>query len=324
MHGISGKKEFTINKQGARGSLFTDSTYNIICIGGSTTECLYLDDSESWPAILESRLRDGWKKNVNVASIGKSGCTSGINFLHLKYSVPFIKNTNAAILMCGLNDCMQWLSYPNDSLLEFVDEQKKVSQVFFADKIVGYSIRKSAIYKLLKNACKGCDATVKWKIQDSKAASYSDWRQNRHNATILIDTIPHLEMALTAYANNLEKMYIEAQKQKIRMIVCNQAFLYDSLLNPQLDSLLWMGGVGDYQKPGKHAYYSRKALQVCLGQFNKATHIFCSRHSDVVEVQLEGKLPKDTTVFYDDCHFNQNGAKRVAELIAASFYTIKH
>lgn len=27
-------------------------------------------------------------------------------------------------------------------------------------------------------------------------------------------------------------------------------------------------------------------------------------------------LPKDTTVFYDDCHFNEAGARRVASLFA--------
>jgi hypothetical protein len=33
-------------------------------------------------------------------------------------------------------------------------------------------------------------------------------------------------------------------------------------------------------------------------------------------VDLAAKLPRDTSVFYDDCHFNESGARRVAEVLA--------
>lgn len=51
MPGISGKSEFAINSQGIRGDeLIPLYTYRILTIGGSTTECLYLDQ---WFLILD-------------------------------------------------------------------------------------------------------------------------------------------------------------------------------------------------------------------------------------------------------------------------------
>ena len=36
-------------------------------------------------------------------------------------------------------------------------------------------------------------------------------------------------------------------------------------------------------------------------------------------VDLDRRLPRSTETFYDDCHFNRNGARLVAEELAAYF-----
>ena len=56
MPGISGISHFTINKFGLRGDVFTEGTYRILAVGGSTTESLYLDDTEAWPYLVQEIL----------------------------------------------------------------------------------------------------------------------------------------------------------------------------------------------------------------------------------------------------------------------------
>lgn len=57
MPGISGDSNFYTNSNGVRGDEFTDQdTYRIMAIGGSTTECAYLDQPETWTHLLQESL----------------------------------------------------------------------------------------------------------------------------------------------------------------------------------------------------------------------------------------------------------------------------
>jgi len=70
--GVSGTKVFTINRLGLRGPLPPEygPAYRIVTIGGSTTICSFLDDSEEWPHRLmdqmnaSQRTRPVWVGNA--------------------------------------------------------------------------------------------------------------------------------------------------------------------------------------------------------------------------------------------------------------------
>ena len=64
-----------------------------------------------------------------------------------------------------------------------------------------------------------------------------------------------------------------------------------------------------------HPYYSAKALSKGLQLYNQCLKIFCTG-KQIQFVDLAAQLPRDTSVFYDDCHFNENGAKQVARIIS--------
>jgi hypothetical protein len=77
-----------------------------------------------------------------------------------------------------------------------------------------------------------------------------------------------------------------------------------------------MGGVGDFQAEPGHDYYSAGALALALRRFNDVTLDVC-RLQGLSCVDLAKEIPSDTTVFYDDCHFGQAGAERIAQAAAA-------
>jgi hypothetical protein len=55
MPGVQGESNFIVNSQGVRGDEFSpDDDYRILAIGGSTTECLYLDQTEAWPYLVQA------------------------------------------------------------------------------------------------------------------------------------------------------------------------------------------------------------------------------------------------------------------------------
>src|SRR5262245_37606946 len=58
MPGIYGESKFITNAHGIRGDeLIPQHTYRILALGGSTTECGYLDQSETWPYLLQHTLQ---------------------------------------------------------------------------------------------------------------------------------------------------------------------------------------------------------------------------------------------------------------------------
>src|SRR5262249_515888 len=69
--GTSETARFTVNSRGFRGSEPPSNAIRILCIGGSTTECLYLDDSVAWPELLMEHLnRDPARLPVHVENAG--------------------------------------------------------------------------------------------------------------------------------------------------------------------------------------------------------------------------------------------------------------
>lgn len=74
--GIASDGAFSTNSQGLCGPEFSkDDDYRILCIGGSTTECLYLDDRAAWPALLAGGL-NGEDERVRIGNAGRAGLNS--------------------------------------------------------------------------------------------------------------------------------------------------------------------------------------------------------------------------------------------------------
>lgn len=51
-----------------------------------------------------------------------------------------------------------------------------------------------------------------------------------------------------------------------------------------------------------------------LETYNKTLRSVC-RELGVPCIDLAAKLPKDTSVFYDDCHFNIAGCRQVVDVV---------
>lgn len=319
-YGVHGQKNFSINSQGVRGEKFkNDSKQKYLCLGGSTTECLYLDDEETWFqqfAIKNSKLKTG--------SIGKSGSTTREHFIQLKYFVPQLGKIDGVILMVGLNDLMKRLSqdslFENDFHFTPAVEDSFVNQIFLSSKEETVWWRKTQLFQLAQKLLHRAKQ-VEWEnVQDYNGEIYKTWREHRLHASRIIDSLPDLISALNEYEHNLQLIYNETQKQKIKLVLINQATLYKDSMNEFENGLLWMGGIGDFQQEKNHAYYSAKALNQAMQLYNERMKNFCASHQQIKFIDLALQFPKDTSVFYDDCHFNESGARKVSEVLSRSFF----
>lgn len=331
-YGIHGNKTFSINHQGLRGDLLLKNvedktgkrkrlSYHRLFLGGSTTECLYLDNSETWWHLWDS-ISSSKNHKIAGGSIGKSGISSMDHYLQMKYFVPQLKYVDEVILMVGLNDLMKRLSsdtaFENDFRWTPAIEDSLV-RIAFLRKGRNYEksiLKRTALFELVQRFYHRLQpGGVKWMIQDDHGESLKRWRQYRAAAKVLRDTLPDMTGALKEYLRNLELIYDEAQKQQLRLVFINQAAMYKDTMSREDQHLLWMGWVGESPKGAGGTYYTTRALREGLNRYNNTLKFFCEEHH-LIYVDIDAVLPRDTSVFYDDCHFNEHGAQKLAEYLS--------
>ncbi len=305
-HGIYNESHFTINSLGYRGPLIMDKSkeYRILVIGGSTSECLYLDDSETWGNMMMNYLDktiDGRK--VIVMNVGKSGFNLRDHIIELN-NLSEKYNPDMIIIMVGANDMLlklskRWVWKP------FNESNYDYSRVFSSSG--GYSWKSSVVYRLYKYFANGYN---KIKPQDVNGNSLIEQRLERQNSGNIIKEIPDLNAPLEDYENNLKRIINVTREKNITLLFATQPYLWKENMTKEEDLSLWM--TTDFNGN----YYPIKTMIVSMNAFNRKLLEVCKKNKDVKCMDLDKSVPKTLDYFYDDMHFNEEGASLVAEKLS--------
>ena len=321
MPGVAGVSTFSINSSGIRGDEFSDDqAYRVLAVGGSTTVCSYLDDLEAWPYLLQGLLNKKSGFKVWVGNIGRSGLNTRHHIVQLDKLLAQYPRIDAVILLVGINDFVSRLKrekdYDGTSYLLPEDRYEVDTAAFFIgpDPPDWPFYKRTQIWKRLRQIKQNFSILSDY-IEDPKGNIYLKWRSHRQSAPLFRDTLPNLSSALTEYSNNLNRIIDITKERGVRVILVTQPFLWRRNLPQELRRLLWMGGIGDYQHQSGNEYYSVEALASGMGMYNETLLTVC-RNRRIECIDLESSLPKDTTVFYDDVHFNVSGSRKVAEIVS--------
>jgi len=112
--GISGENRYYINSFGLRGDSFSDDQdYRFLAIGGSTTDCFYLDESEAWPYLLQEILNENQDQNVWVGNAGRSSHKTHHHLPQVQLLLKQYPKIDVIILLVGFNDFIQRLAQDN-------------------------------------------------------------------------------------------------------------------------------------------------------------------------------------------------------------------
>jgi lysophospholipase L1-like esterase len=308
MPGVEGESRFFINEHGLRGDSFSpDQGYRILAVGGSTTECLYLDETEAWPRLLQDRLNARPGPRVWVGNVGKSGQMTRNHVVQVEKLTRQYPRIDAVLLLTGVNDLMRRLKEdrPTEDLM---------AGSFAVLPSQGSGLAPVEIRRRLRTVWKRYLEPRRELVQDDAGKVYIKWRRHRGSASRLRESLPDLSAALDEHARNVSRIVEDAGSRGIRVILLTQPALWRPGLTAEEQALLWMGGVGDYQEEPGHEYYTAEALAAGMERFNDVLRGLCRTRS-VTCVDLARELPRDTSVFYDDVHFNEAGSRKVAALI---------
>jgi lysophospholipase L1-like esterase len=291
--GVSGDGRLSINELGVRGDPLPPrgEAYRILCVGGSTTECLYLDDEETWAHLLQDRLTKAWGAPVWVGNAGISGyaTTEHIDFLE---RFGALSEMDCVVVMAGFNDF---------ALMTFA-ERGPIRRPW---ETPGWA--RSDLFKLVK---RGLETAAPGAPFQDPAGRWIEERREVRRPAPKVSTLPELRPSLQRFEQRLEELVALCEGHGVRTVLTNQAVLWRGELPPTAEALLWIGWTRD-----RRAFYTADALRGGLDAFNaRVGEVAARRGVDLVDISA---VSGDLDSFYDDCHFTELGARRVAGLVAA-------
>lgn len=317
---------FTVNRLGLRGPMppagppAGGHTYRIITIGGSTTECLALDDSQEWPHLLMQELNERQKESaVWVGNAGVSGLTA-VDHLYCLHSRPVLSQTDALVFLIGANDCEAALEFDGASTQRALERR---AQLFIDHAPVGVSvtgalIKRSWVFALARDGAINLGAWLSQRLHSpAPRRPYLDQTYARAAGPAL--PLPDLTLNLKEYADRVRALETECHARRLRCVFMTQPSLYRADLTPHEQHLLWEGKI---ERAGKTIGYATAGdLERAMDVFNQVLLQVC-RDDRLECYDLATVIPKDTSAFYDDVHFNVGGARMVADFLAVRLLAV--
>jgi lysophospholipase L1-like esterase len=326
--GVSGVSYFSTNSFGTRGPEPDGERVRILTVGGSTTACTVLDDSEAWPALL-MRYLDEDANDPRAYWVGSSaidGHNSQHHLMHALYLLPEIPDLDYVLLYAGLNDMGAWL-YEDRFDPHYLDDPRhwarRLGQAF---RVSRYTPDHWPWYKhletwkrasALKSRVKSLwiarqrdagrieqDAGLRW-IEGQRARRAKVEKKPVPRAKL--DTLP---LALDAYGANLAHFIAAARQAGVEPIFVAQA-IQARFANDADLSKLWMGAMD-----GGAAYLGADDMVELLSKFNERMREVATREK-VAFIDLPALLDEQNDLYYDGIHFNENGARAAARSIAS-------
>lgn len=317
--GISGDSRFEVNGDGIRGDeLPRGDAYCILAVGGSTTECLYLDQEEAWPRLLERKLT-ALGTPTWIGNVGKSGLRTREHVVQVDLLLDQHPRIDAVLMLVGQNDFMYVLKAQEHFDPSFMSRpdarQLLVRRTFY--RVDDFAKEGGlALWYFLREklGSSGLPETDPDEVLDDVGRAVQRWREQRRNAAAILDRLPDLTPGLTDYQRNLEYILDAVEKRKKRIVLVTQPSLWRADLTAEEQALLQSGYKGLRGQNPKREYYSVAALERGIAEFNRLLQAIAQRRG-VECIDLAARLPRDSSLFYDDVHFNEKGSARVADLL---------
>ena len=329
--GVRGPSYFTTNSYGTRGPELAGQPIRILTVGGSTTACTALDDSEAWPALLMQELNGKTPDDrFWVTNSGVDGHNTHHHLMHVKYLLPKLPDIDYVLVYAGLNDVGMWL-YVTDWDPHYLDHAEGwASRVGEAFRVSNYTpadypwYKRSEIWKrasILKARAKTLllegqqhrgkieqDAHFKWMEREKQRRKRAE-KKFVHRAKM--ESLP---AALNSYERNVEKIIELVRATGAEPILMAQAM--DHLILTEEERRHWWMGAVD----GGKTYVKEEQMRELLEAHNDRMKRVADG-TGVLYIDLPSLLKSYRELFIDGHHFNEYGARVAAQKIADFLWT---
>lgn len=300
LKGVSSPVWHTANKWGMRGDEPPSNWgeyYTILTIGGSTTQCFYLDDKKTWPYLLQEKLNRKYPK-IWVGNAGIDGHSTRGHLLMMDKVLKKLK-PDAIILLVGGNDLgislsanavlhgNLWDNKYKAKLNKSIDEHSRLLQILYIWKQI--LIDKVPVVRRIGHG------------------NYVPEKMNTPESILpdLRDMLP----SLSNFKENIVNIINMAKSLNIRTIFLTQPSLYED--NQYWSQILARSYWIKNQKYRISAATQWRMLEI----FNHELIRIC-KEQEVECFDLALQIPHGFEYFYDPFHFTEKGAESVATEVA--------
>lgn len=301
--GMKGVTLWTTNNLGFRGDELISpkpvDELRVFLIGGSTTECLIIDDHDSLDAVvqraLQERVTDG--RRVRVYNSGYSGDRSDDHVAILTQRIVQLQ-PDVIVVFAGINDLLaamrghDYLHLPMPARppwMLLVTQSQLGRLAYFAAKLRPPALDRTFEQPIVTFYRYGVQAQ-----KSAQAASGPPVFDGR------------------GYANNLRTLAGVAAGHGVAMVFITQQTTWNSDVDPGAKNWHWLLNVDNVR-------YAEDDMDRALESMND----FMRQTAGALDVplyDLARSMPKSTEFFYDDVHFNTNGARVAGTQLAAVIF----
>jgi len=303
--GLKGPSVFTVNNLGFRGDVLTipkpANELRIFMVGGSTTECLYNDDSKAITRALQEELNKQPANNlaVRVYGAGKSGDASDDHVSMIVHRIVQLQ-PDVIIVFAGINDLTR--SIGNYDYLHYVKESPP-------DRFrsVRYLATESQIVRRFYYLFRRPSQNITQAFQEIHLRSQYREKIGLCNSLPVSESRPRVDQA--AFGNNLKTIAGVTRAHGIKLILMTQQTTWNGPDNANLREWHWA-----LCRSGTK--YREDFMDEALKGLNEQTREI-ARQNSIPVYDLANSMPKSREFFYDDFHFNDRGAREAALGLAA-------
>ena len=307
--GIQGPSHYTTGSDGIRAEAppGPEAHTRVLCLGGSSTECVYLDDGKTWPARLMQQLNEGGQK-VWVGNVGISGFDTRDHLRFLETS-PLLQGVQGVVAQTGINDLWRFLAKEEGQTRydRFSEGAETATAVARPPKLWMPLWTRSRVIQLYHDLRR---SPPRPEFVEGPGGEEYRIRRERRAAAKIVDTPPDLSRGLEEYHARVGAMIAACRKRGLWIVFSTQPVLWGEDLPPDLAHRCWFGWLENGE------YLALGALRAAMDRYNKTLQAACAAEG-VPCVDLSGMNGRGE-FFYDDCHFTEAGAAEAARCIAAA------
>ena len=304
--GLTGTRRFSTNGLGFRGpELATPKPANerrVFLVGGSTTECFYLDDEEAPDAILQRTLNiaDG---SFRVNAAGNSGAASDDHIAMISQRIVHLE-PDVVVVFCGINDLTRAIF--DFDYLHYTREMTQPLRPWYERLILKSQIA-CRLY-LLTSAPRSAQA-----IQEATSLKTDYAGKIGLQRSVAVSDGPPV-VNLASYATNLRTIAGLCKANDIELVFVTQQTTWNSRVDQEIRNFHWM-------RLRNGVTYSEPAMDAAMEEYNDVMREVAAEF-DIPLYDLAREIPKSSAYFYDDCHFNAGGAEFLGNALAPIIHSL--
>jgi lysophospholipase L1-like esterase len=317
---VEPRVRFAVNVDGERGddvAPHTPGLFRVLVAGGSSAECLALDQPTSWPGALQrllsspTSLRALDARRVHVGNIGRSGIGSRQLDLILKHVLPQYRRLDLLVIMVGASDVLRWLE---EGAPPSPGPDPEVEDVFSSHPCQQFrwTPRQCALYALAGRLRRRWLRPVE--IREHAGSWLVAARRMRAEARETRHTTPDPGVVLRAFDRHFRSAVRRAMSYARRVLVVRQPW-FDREPAPDEAAHFWHGGVGKAWKQTLTVFYGLDVLHDLMSRLD-ARAAAIARDLGVADLDLRPILTPSLDHYFDMFHYTPQGAALVARAVA--------